>query len=558
PLSSASNVWVLAPARTAEGSTIVLSDPHGPIAEFQMYEFTMEAGDLHTCGVTAVGACLPALGHNRNVAWGLTTGAPLVADCYRIEMEGDSLVSYLYDGEPRELVHHVETIGVLGEEPRELALHYAHINGALAPVVARDGRAAFVVSTPYMEEAALLDEQLYAWHRAASVGAFKEAMRPLGMLAMNTMVADNHGDSWFVRVGRTPIRAEGTDPHLPLDGNSSRTAWLGIHSLDDLVQVRSPAEGYMQNCNCSPDVMLLGTPKAELAADSYRSYIFNDRPGRNSSRGERALELLSSVSAATIETVLDIALDLKWPRTELWQRALDAALESRSQALQPDPDLDRIARSIAAFDGFAKPGSASALHYATWRQAVCVSKTADIRELPDLVAAVERGDSLTDAQEDLLAKALAAAMLVVKTTPHGLATTYGDMHRIGKGGASWPAGGGFIISRPPDNPKDPDSISDVIVAPLRVMGFGAPDSDGRAWATVGGRSLRLTVLGDKVQSYSAVLFGQSGKPDSPHYSDQASLVSDGRLRLVPFYRDAVENEAVATLKLDVPATAEVV
>ena len=95
---AASNEWFLAPWRTKDSAAVVLSDPHGGVDGQFVFEFRMHAGPFEAAGY-AMGA-LPILVHTRNVSWGVTTGAPSVADCYRVALAPGSETRYLYDGKP--------------------------------------------------------------------------------------------------------------------------------------------------------------------------------------------------------------------------------------------------------------------------------------------------------------------------------------------------------------------------------------------------------------------------------------------------------------------------
>ena len=47
-----------------------------------------------------------------------------------------------------------------------------------------------------------------------------------------------------------------------------------MHKTSDLLSILNPPQGYMQNCNTPPDVMMVNSP---LQADKFPFYMFNDR-----------------------------------------------------------------------------------------------------------------------------------------------------------------------------------------------------------------------------------------------------------------------------------------
>ena len=53
---SASNQWVVMPHHATEGALIMVSDPHGPIGKFPMFEYRLRAGRFDFIGVACAGA----------------------------------------------------------------------------------------------------------------------------------------------------------------------------------------------------------------------------------------------------------------------------------------------------------------------------------------------------------------------------------------------------------------------------------------------------------------------------------------------------------------------
>lgn len=505
----ASNAWMLAPWRTADDALALLSDPHGTIDGFPMFEVRLRAGGVDAVGVTAIGAAVPILGHTATVAWGMTTGAPRVSDCYYLELEPDD--SYrIGDGERRTLTR--TEVRVHGQAR---SFDYVEHNAVLCPVVARAGSRVWVVCTPYQHDGGGLDRELFGFLHAATVADVRREMRSVSMFPQNVLVADASGDSWYVRAGRVPRRGTGVDWTRPVNAADSRMAWQGLHRLEELVQVSNPECGYLQNNNVAPDTMF---PGAEDLGHDAPAYLFNDEPGRSHGRGRRALELLDHCQQADFETIRDIALDDYWPGTQRWQRALDDAVA----AIPPDlPELARAAALILAFDGFARPDSAGALAYWAWRRAVGADRRAG-----GCVSAIENGRALPPADQQVLIRSLGLAVDVD-------GRTYGDMFRVRRGSQDWPGRGGMfsvLDGVPVQDHRD-------VVAPLRVMQFGEPDQDGRRWVIGGGRSLRLTQFTDPIRSFSVVLYGQSGDAESAHYADQIRLYSQGELRSTYFHAD---------------------
>jgi acyl-homoserine-lactone acylase len=538
--SLASNVWVLHPERTADGAIMLLSDPHGGIEEGAVfYEYRLHAGSIQSAGFSLGGMLL--LPHTQFLAWGMTTGSPDVSDCYAVETDPQHPLRYRFDGEWREMKTRNVAIRAMNEEVHLQTFEYTEHNGVLSPVVARSGPTAYVVSTPYMHAAHALDEEIDRLNRARNVAEAKHAMRDLGMFGQNLMFADAEGNSWYVRAGRAPIRPDGFDWSRPVPGNGSETAWQGLHPLDDLVQIANPPEGYMQNHNLAPDRMTLAPAPVDI--EDYPDYIFNDRPGRSTVRGDRTMEVLSRAQDFTVNDAIDHAMDEKWPATPVWIGALArAAATEAPRVLAWDPEYRELLQSILSFDGYARAGSARALQYFLWRQAI-FSQFDDPQvqammraQWTDALGSVVSPDVLLDGIP-------AAAALIAELFGHQ-AATLGDLVRIGVGDEDHPVGG---MALEPWGRRL--CLAEFCEATLRAF---EADTRGQPIAPVrvqaGSRMLRLVVFTEPIQSFTQHNFGQSVDPSSPHFDDQARLLTSRR-QVKPVYFD--RNELAGRIRSEV-------
>src|SRR5690606_28538847 len=102
---------------------------------------------------------------------------------------------------------------------------------------------------------------------------------------------------------------------------------------EDLLSVLNPPQGYMQNCNVPPDVMMVDSP---FRVDAQPPYLFasaNYGPslaGWTNQRGARAVALLAADASVTVDEALGYALDVRPHGVERWLAALDAAVPADS------------------------------------------------------------------------------------------------------------------------------------------------------------------------------------------------------------------------------------
>ena len=67
---------------------------------------------------------------------------------------------------------------------------------------------------------------------------------------------------------------------------------------------------------------------------------------------------------------------------------------------------------------------------------------------------------------------------------------------------------------------------------LRSVGYGEERPDHTRWGESGQTSTQIVVMSKPVRSWTYVPIGQSDRPDSPHYRDQAEKAF-GQRRLKP-------------------------
>lgn len=512
-----SNQWAVRPERTADGAAFLLIDPHVPLeGPFRFYEFRLHAGGHDLCGFGAVGSPLLGLGHNAFLGVACTTGGPDTTDVYVERTDPKNPLRYRYDGGWRKMTTERVTIAVKGAAPVVRALERSHHG----PILLREGDKAYAVACPYLDEIALVIEN-YRVMTARSLAEFDAALALNQLMEQNVMCADVDGNIRYVRTGRVPIRPPGFDFSRPVRGDTSKSEWLGLHPMSDLIQVLNPPAGYLQNCNCGPDTLAKGLT-LDLAA--YPAYIANARPGEINSRGRRAVEVLESRPKLTVEDALALALDAHADRCERWQAALREAARkvalAKPRAGATPPALTKAIETLCAWNGQMDQNSVGATLYRGWRQ------FASDRKLD--------ADSSPQALVDALAETVAWL-----TRNYGTAeVAYGQVNRIRRGGRSWPFSGG-------------ESGGGMT---LRAM-----DSrlDGNAYYGHGGQNWTTLVQFRRgaVRSWSATPFGQSDDPDSPHYVDQAEkLFSADTLKETWFQPADLEGHVASSRVLRRPAS----
>jgi acyl-homoserine lactone acylase PvdQ len=504
--SRGSNQWAVSPGRSAEGAAILCIDPHlswwGPS---RFWEFRIHAGELHGSGVTLPGVPSIGLGHNENIAWAMTTGGPDTADIYELKLKEDDPTRYLYDGQWRQLTSREITIEVKGAGERKITIWSSHHG----PIVAmREGKA-YAAKISYADEVQISE----AWHEFNMALDYRGAIKGMDtqqLFPQNVMVADTSGNIYYQRTGRVPRRPSGYDWSKPVDGSTSATEWQGLHPASDHVQVLNPPQGYMQNCNIPPDVMMVDSP---LTPDKTLSYLYGSSGGYTNQRGARAVELLHADSSVTIEDAQDYAVDVHPYGVERWLEVLKQADDMFGELHKSNPDYAAGIEELRSWDGQLRRDSTAALKYYYWRKQIIEDHGAEAvsdaaSRIDYYLAALGKPAPEIDLSEDELgaaADSLASAMAKLKEDHGLLNATYGDTFRVGRDDTSWPLGGGGGNG----------------LTTLRNISYGQERNDHTRWGTGGQTSTQVIVLSKPIRSWTYVPIGQSDRPDSTHYHDQA-------------------------------------
>jgi acyl-homoserine-lactone acylase len=379
----------------------------------------------------------------------------------------------------------------------------------------REGKA-YAAKIAYTDEVQISE----AWHEFNMAKDYRGAMKAMSTLQLfpqNVMVADTSGNIYYQRTGRVPRRPAGYDWSRPVDGSTSATEWQGLHPASDHLQVLNPPQGYMQNCNIPPDAMMVDSP---FSPDKTLGYLYGSSGGYTNQRGARAVQLLHADSSVTIQEALDYAVDVHPYGVERWLDVIKRADAGFGDFHQSNPDYVAGMKDLQSWDGQLRHDSTAALKYYYWRKQIiedygdeAVSEAAGridyyLAALGKLAPDVELNDDELAAAAD----SIASAMAKLKSDHGSLNATYGDTFRVGRDGMSWPLGGGGGNG----------------LTTLRNISYERERDDHTRWGRGGQTSTQVIVLSKPIRSWTYVPIGQSDRPDSTHYRDQAEKLFSKR------------------------------
>jgi len=527
-----SNAFAVAPSRSADGCAILMTDPHltwEGMAVF--YEVRLHAGGQDMCGYCLVGSPLPALGHNAHVAWACTTGGPDTSDVYMVKLNPNNVTQYWYDGKWLTFEARAITIDVKGASPQVKPALYT-VYGPLVELPDEKKGIAYCGATPYLNETGLFEE-MYKMVTARNCEEFYQALAMNQMMEQNILFADTDGNIQYVRNGRTPIRPDGYNWSAPVPGGAEATKWLGIHDIRDLVQIKNPPQGYFENCNVSPALMMRDSP---MTPDKYKNYIYNVTWDKQSPRGARLFELLDADHSITKEEAMAYTLNVYDLLAKPWQNALKAAVDAVGSRFMADPEFAKAVNDILEWNGEFVKDSLAAPIVRFWRL--------KCENAIDIVAVAD-GAPLSSTDQVKMLSRLAETLADMRRSYGSLNVKWGDITLIGRGGKYFPSDGADF-----GGGKEKRNQTETV---MDVAAQEEPKGSGKHVGFNGSGTLMLSFLHkDGIDSYSLVAWGQSADPNSPHYVDQAEkLYSPRKMKPTWFKKEDLlqhlESEKVLTV-----------
>lgn len=497
---SGSNAFAIAPARSGDGTTRLLSNSHQPYrGGVAWYELVIDSDEgWHFAGATFPGSPYPFMGHNDNLGWTNTVNRPDLIDVFRLEVDAGAR-NYKLDGawQPleRERVWLPVRFGAFTLPIPRTVWRAAHGPALVTPQGAFAVRYAGIGNIRSVE-------QYYRITKARDFAEWQRGMAIQGVPATNFIYADKAGNIAYWYNAAMPDRKAGANWRNVLPGTDSSLIWKGPIPWANYPHLVNPASGYLFNSNNTP--LLAAGPGSEL--DPARIPAIWGVELDMTNRARRAARLLAEPGPIGLERLLRIKFDTGYERAGYVAFMLGgiARLDLRGE-----PDLQKAQALLGQWDLTADgKGPADALAVMVLEAAMKASY--GLEPLPDPKAE--------------LAKAAAHLSKHFGRIDPPL----GDLIRIRQGKVDLPNdGGGDTLRASTDWTVDPDGRLSVKHGDSFVMLI--------EWGKDG------ALRSQSIQPYGAA----TTRPDSKHYADQAALFVAHRFKPVWFTRAEVAAHAVS-------------
>ena len=523
--SVGSNGFAIAPAKSATKNALLLINPHTSFYFRSEVQMVSQAG-LNAYGAVTWGQFFVYQGFNENCGWMHTSSYADSMDEYleTIEKRGNAL--YYKHGAARKPVR-TQTVRLPYKtgsrmQYRDFTMYFTQ-HGPIAGE--QDGKwiAVAMMNTPLNALS-----QSYLRTKATGYASFRDVMKLNGNASNNTVFADRDGTIAYWHGNFMPKRDPKFDWEQPVDGSDLATDWKGLHSVEEIVQVRNPAIGWIQNCNATPFTVSGSSSPAKKAYPAYMA------PDAENYRGINAVRVLSRRATFTLDTLIAAAND---PHLAAFDDLIPALLDAykivSGDSANKSTDLAEAIQILQTWDrsyGVASIGQTLAIHWGEKIQRLVRSRATVGQPLDNLNLTALVINSTTP-QEKVTAL---TTVLTDLTRDFGTwKTPWGDINRYqrltGKTQETYDDG----------QPSIPVGFTSSAWGSLAAFAAKTYPGTKKRYGSVGNSFVAVVEFGKRVRARSVMTGGQSSKPGTAHFTDQAPLYTTGQFKDVFFYPEDV-------------------
>ncbi|MFJ1606822.1 penicillin acylase family protein [Streptomyces sp. NPDC088253] len=265
-----SNSWVVAGKYTITGKPLLANDPHlSASLPSVWYQMGLHCTSVSSkCGYDVSGytfAGMPGvvIGHNQNIAWGMTNSGVDVTDLYLEKITGEG---YEYDGKVLPFTTRKETIKVAGGATKTIVVR--ETKDGMPLLSDRDDELVKVGKKATVDSGApdrgdgyaialrwtALDpgnsmDAVFQLDKASNWSEFRKAAASFDVPSQNLIYADTNDNIGYQLPGKIPTRSKGDDGSLPSPGWDSKYKWTGYIKQSELPYEYNPQRGYIVTAN---------------------------------------------------------------------------------------------------------------------------------------------------------------------------------------------------------------------------------------------------------------------------------------------------------------------
>jgi len=522
-----SNGFAISGDHTQSGNAMLLINPHTSFFFRGEIHVVSEEG-LNAYGAVTWGQFFVYQGFNENTGWMHTsTRVDFMDDFVEDVYEEDGNLFYRYGDESRPVqVSEVSLKYKDGDalSERTFTMYHTH-HGPITHL--EDGK---WTATKLNWDPVNALQQSFIRTKLRNHEEFWEMMDIRTNSSNNTVYADSSGNIAYYHGNFVPRRDPTFDYSQPVDGSDPATDWQGLHTVEEVVTVVNPGNGWIQNTNSTPF-----TSAAEFSPkrEDYPTYM---APDAENYRGLHAVRVLTGANDLTLDGLLDLAYDTYLPGFEKLIPGLVGAYD------ESDADNSGISGAIEYLRDWDLRVSSDSVamtlaHFYGGNYNLDGDRPAAI----DGASTMERIDYFgTGSPPEERLKIFADTVAMLEADFGQWDTSWGEVNRYQR------INGDIRQPFNDDEPSIPIGMASGNWGALASFGARRYPGTKRIYGTSGNSFVAVVEFGDKVTAKTMLAGGQSGDPDSPHFDDQSQRYADRAFKDVAYYREDVEARAERT------------
>lgn len=511
-----SNGFAISGALTESGNAMLLINPHTSFFFRGEVHVVSEQG-LNAYGAVTWGQFFVYQGFNENTGWMHTSTYADFKDEFveKVSRQGEQFV-YQYGREKRKVKQSKITLsyrtGSMIKRREFTAFHTHH-----GPITHQLG--GLWVATKINWDPVNALQQSFIRTKLANHDEFREMMNIRTNSSNNTVFADSRGNIAYYHGNFMPKRNPSFDYSKPVDGSNPQTDWQGLHTVDEMVKLLNPENGWIQNCNSTP---FTAAGEHSPEQKDYPRYM---APDPENFRGIHAVNVLQNKRDLNLDKLIEIAYDPHLPAFELLIPGLIKAYKANPKLF---PSMREPIKEFEQWD-FKVKGDSVAMTLAHFYGINYLNNGAIPKKLTNssFISLIEHFSNHSEPEERLT---------IFENTISQLTKDFGTWNIAWQEVNRYQRINGSIIQ-----PFNDAKLSTGI--PMASGRWGALASYGakrynaskKIYGTSGNSFLAVVEFGKKLRAKSLLAGGQSGDPNSVHFSDQLELYKNGQFKEVAFY-----------------------
>jgi acyl-homoserine lactone acylase PvdQ len=506
---------------------MLLINPHTSFYFRGEIHVSSEEG-LNAYGAVTWGQFFVYQGFNENTGWMHTsTRVDFMDEFLEDVIEEDGQLLYRYGDEKRLVeVSEVKLKYKDGEQMSERTFPMYHTHHG--PVTHElDGK---WVATKLNWDPVRALQQSFIRTKLHGHDEFREMMNMRTNSSNNTVYADSQGNIAYYHGNFVPRRDPEFNYSMPVNGSNPATDWQGLHTVDEIVTVLNPPNGWIQNCNSTPFT------SAGKHSPKRQDYLHYMAPDTENFRGIHAVAALTGVTGLTLDALIELAYD---PYLPGFGNLIPGLIEAFDESGQTDRNIAAAVDALRNWDLRVSADSvAMTLAHFYGINYYENGETPDDLQNASFMKLIRYFGTGSPHEERLRIFAETVAMLTADFGQWN--TPWSEVNRYQR------INGDIEQRFNDDKPSLPIGMASGDWGAL--ASFRAERSAGskRIYGTNGNSFVAVVEFGDKVRAKSMLAGGQSSHPESAHFHDQAQRYADRQFKDVAYYRNDVERRAEHT------------